>query len=569
MENNCSPLPSELLSGYEPLECLSHSAQAETFLVKDKENSILLVAKLYEKASFSVDTGERIFLARLNHPAIPKLIDSIETPDSVCIIREYVKGTPLNKADIPFDIQKTRDIGIQLCDVLTYLHNQSPSIIHRDIKPQNIILDNEGRVHLIDFGISRHFNDTTQNDTVYIGTKGYAPPEQYGFKQTDARTDIYSLGVLLNFLLTGKTELDERTAPQKRAMHRVLRKCTAFAPENRYQTASAVKKAFLGMGNYRVTRIATAIAIFLFLILTIGITANQLTTIPPTESQAIVFQEPLIERAVRTVLELDDNTAITEHDLLRVNQLYISGNRVYASKNAFLDDLWGNRQSTTVYTYPLIETLDDLIMMPNIKYFLVANQRIRSIEPISHLSHLVEFSFHNTPVSDLSPLRFLQSLEDVHMDRMPVRDLSPLLDLPRLNELGLHDLLVTDPTPLREITSVRSLYITNERAKMYRNLPDVPLSKLNLYTSDFDSFNWIEQYETSLQYLTLHNTRLTSLAGIERFANLEYIEIINSLFDDLTPLLSLPRLQTVMIDASMLASAESIKDMAGFEIILN
>src|SRR5207245_3375579 len=94
------------------------------------------------------------------------------------------------------------DIGIQLCTVLDYLHTREPSIIFRDLKPANIMRTANGHLYLIDFGIARHFKPGQSRDTMALGSPGYAAPEQYGRAQTTPRADLYSLGVMLQQLLT-------------------------------------------------------------------------------------------------------------------------------------------------------------------------------------------------------------------------------------------------------------------------------------------------------------------------------------------------------------------------------
>ena len=94
--------------------------------------------------------------------------------------------------------------AIQLCDILDYLHSQHPQIIFRDLKPANIIIDAAGRVFLIDFGIARHFKPHQSSDTIVIGTPGYVDPEISQLKQTNPRSDLYSLGATLHHCLTGQ-----------------------------------------------------------------------------------------------------------------------------------------------------------------------------------------------------------------------------------------------------------------------------------------------------------------------------------------------------------------------------
>jgi len=227
---------------YEAIEYLRSGKQSVAFVIKNRSSGVYLLAKFFAKMS-AVDSGEISILSNLDNPAIPKLVEILETEDTVCIVREYVIGASLDKRSVSMDETLVIDIGIQLCDILTYLHNLTPPVIHRDIKPQNVILDDELKVHLIDFGISRKYSSYALKDTMQFGTEGFMPPEQYGFQQTDCRADIYSLGILLCWLLTGKTDTDILTEPINQNLINVIKKCTAFAPENRYPSVNFVQEA--------------------------------------------------------------------------------------------------------------------------------------------------------------------------------------------------------------------------------------------------------------------------------------------------------------------------------------
>ncbi len=103
-------------------------------------------------------------------------------------------------------------------------------MIHRDIKPQNIIMDKTGRIKLIDFGISRVFQESAKNDTVYFGTKEFSPPEQYGFSQTDNRSDIFSFGVVLCWLLTGEANIEKAPAASEQVSEADCKKVHLLCP---------------------------------------------------------------------------------------------------------------------------------------------------------------------------------------------------------------------------------------------------------------------------------------------------------------------------------------------------
>jgi hypothetical protein len=138
----------------------------------------------------------------------------------------------------------------ELCQLLAYIHSQTPPVIHRDIKPQNIIMRRDGSLGLTDFGIARIFKEGSDSDTQNVGTFPYAPPEQYGYAQSSAQTDIYALGILLIYLATGSPDrqnLAERIKdPQFRAL---IERCIAFDPKDRFQSVEQVVKRIDSMGT--------------------------------------------------------------------------------------------------------------------------------------------------------------------------------------------------------------------------------------------------------------------------------------------------------------------------------
>lgn len=149
---------------------------------------------------------EATMLAHLSHRNLPKVTDNFEEGGRQYLVMELVDGQTLEdllkQRSQPFPVDQVVDWSEQLCDVLGYLHKQTPAIIFRDLKPANIMLDRQGVIKLIDFGIARHFKPGKQSDTMAFGSVGYAPPEQYGKQQTDARSDIYALAATLHQLLT-------------------------------------------------------------------------------------------------------------------------------------------------------------------------------------------------------------------------------------------------------------------------------------------------------------------------------------------------------------------------------
>lgn len=147
-------------------------------------------------------------LSLLDHPNIPKVTDYFSEGNKLYLVMEFVTGDTLQKKlerqGGPLPETEVRRWAEQLLDVLDYLHRQNPPIVFRDLKPGNIMIDGTGKIKLIDFGIVRFFQPGKTADTASIGTAGYAPPEQYGKGQTDARSDLYALGATLHHLLTDR-----------------------------------------------------------------------------------------------------------------------------------------------------------------------------------------------------------------------------------------------------------------------------------------------------------------------------------------------------------------------------
>ena len=152
---------------------------------------------------------EAQMLARLSHPGLTAVTDFFPEGENLYLVMDYVPGQTLQEMldgtpDGRLPQGQALNTVRQLCDVLEYLHRQSPPVIFRDLKPSNVMLTPEGQIKLIDFGIARFFKPAQSQDTVTLGTPGYAAPEQWGTAgQSDARSDIYGLGVLLLRLATG------------------------------------------------------------------------------------------------------------------------------------------------------------------------------------------------------------------------------------------------------------------------------------------------------------------------------------------------------------------------------
>ncbi|MBC2118978.1 serine/threonine-protein kinase [Listeria marthii] len=188
-------------------------------------------------------------LKNLSSKYLPKIEVMIPSGNQLIVYEEYINGknlADLMKTTTTFDADEVTRLMLMLSDALTELH--ANAIIHRDIKPSNIMISSDGVLKLIDFDASRVFEVGKNQDTVNLGTIGYAAPEQYGYSQTDARSDIYSIGVLMLELLLGKNTLPDKE--QATSLEKIAMQASAFDPEQRYQSIqdfrTAVKNDSLG-----------------------------------------------------------------------------------------------------------------------------------------------------------------------------------------------------------------------------------------------------------------------------------------------------------------------------------
>jgi serine/threonine protein kinase len=149
------------------------------------------------------------FLTKLQHPNLPLIYDTFNEGDRFYFVMDFIEGKTLldllrANGGQPLSIGQVVEYAIQLCDVLSHLHMQNPPVIFRDLKPTNVMIRGDGRLFLIDFGIARFFKEGKQQDTILLGSPGYAPPEQHGSGQTSPRSDIYALGATMHCCLTGR-----------------------------------------------------------------------------------------------------------------------------------------------------------------------------------------------------------------------------------------------------------------------------------------------------------------------------------------------------------------------------
>lgn len=241
---------------YQILKEIGRGGMSVVYLAMDTHlNKQWAVKEIRKKGSGKNDEivvnsllAEANMMKRLDHPALPRIVDIIDNGITIYVVMDYIEGESLDKVLNEFGAQPEDKViawAMQIADALSYLHAQKPPIIYRDMKPANVMLKPEGNIKIIDFGIAREYKELSLADTTVLGTKGYAPPEQYS-GQTDPRSDIFALGMTMHHLLTG---VDPRSgdayAPVRQwnpelseGIEAIIDKCVQPASENRYQNCA-------------------------------------------------------------------------------------------------------------------------------------------------------------------------------------------------------------------------------------------------------------------------------------------------------------------------------------------
>lgn len=261
------------------------------------------------------------------------------------------------------------------------LHGCDPPVIHRDLKPQNIVLTPEGNLFLIDLGTVRAYREGVSHDTEFIGTRETAAPEQYGYRQTDCRTDIYALGVIYLYLLTGSMELLNTKALSQVPddCRSIIEKCTRMEPKERYASACQLEEAVretMGIapksgGKKRLKRRRRMFLLSALALAALGILGNRYYQGKPYQ-----FHSELVEEAIGQMTEL---------------------------------------KRLTIYAYQH-DTLAPLLALTDLTALDLYGRRLQSVEGIENLSELCFLGINNTAVQDITPLASLEQLSWLGLD---------------------------------------------------------------------------------------------------------------------------------------------------------
>jgi len=235
-------IPAFLSEKYAVISCLKSGETKQIYVIEDTESGEKFILKSAEGEYADLLEKEYSVLERAQGVAkCPEPVLFKREDKAAYLVREYISGDTISDVveKQPMSEDKAFSVMKKLCAELEKLHSLEPPIILRDIKPENIVISGEECI-IIDFDAAREWRENASADTEYVGTRTTAAPEQFGYSQTDVRTDIYALGMLLAYMETGGYEISE--IPWKKS-DKIARKCTQFSPDERYKSVSAVCEA--------------------------------------------------------------------------------------------------------------------------------------------------------------------------------------------------------------------------------------------------------------------------------------------------------------------------------------
>lgn len=325
-----SDFGANLFERYQIVEMIHQSAQSCVYKIARISDGVFFTLKaLLNEDSIRFDIDH---IAYLSHEGMAHIVEYGESKHYTYVIKPFVEGTTLfeyvNRRG-PLSEKRVKDIAIQLSKVLEYIHLRDNPFVYRDLKPANIILTESGKVILIDVETMRTVSGAHGTDTFYVGTHGYASPEQYGFAQSDTRSDLYGLGATLYYLLTGTEpvlkkvgykNIHEINATVSRKMVQVVDKCMKFNPDERFSNILEFEKALTSRFTYRfrkTSRFALTMSTIALLLIAGNLIAYGYSLIDSNKSSSDSMKgyESLEDINLAQICKIDNGILVKEHDV--------------------------------------------------------------------------------------------------------------------------------------------------------------------------------------------------------------------------------------------------------------
>lgn len=519
-------LPAEMQNCWTVDELLKEGEDSCTVLVKETATGIFCVLKWGRKIQAEMLRNEMEILQKLTEmglTGIPKAYRIFEENGGVYFLREYIEGTPLSQMVMQKGGIQEREfckISLKICQAVENFQKLEDPMIHRDIKPENIVVTPTGETVFIDFGTMRSYKKDSQRDTFVVGTRETAAPEQYGYRQTDQRTDVYAIGQTMLYMVTESYELDQLSECKiSRKLKKIIEKACSFEPDKRYADAAELRKAIekcqednrkmvhkKAGAAVGLTAAGCILAVFLsntgiltditspksqVLAESMNVEQSQNTdAVADTENESVAtneqtamdkqttvnkqntgqtesvtFKESLIEAAVRKELNLSESDTITTEMLENVKQIRIVGTEILDDG----DNFWGignrveGKDSEFGSARGSITDLTDLTMMKNIENLALCNQEIEDISALENLP-LKELYLNKNKITDFSVLTGLTNLDLLCILENPAEDLSVLKKCSSITRLNIESMKLADIDFLGQM-NLNILYMNNAEIK--------------------------------------------------------------------------------------------------------
>lgn len=567
-------LPKRTAGEYEVVSCIQKQEEKQVLKLRNKKGEyfILKSAKGSAKELLKNEAG---MMEQLDFQFLPDFFWYEEEEDTGYLLREYIRGITLWDLVQDYGVlgqDKAVELMIAASDMVGELHHHNPPVICRDIKPQNLVLRPDGRLFLIDMGTARYYRPDADLDTVLAGTRATAAPEQFGFSQSDEKADIYGIGKVFCYLLTGGFSLgDEDKGRFSRAILSVILKCTRFSPDERYADVSELKKTLKSCRKSAVRRkriCAAHIGAFLLAAVVAAAVGGRNLWMQPDGNVPVEFTSPLLEEAVRQELGKTGEEAIYQEDLKDITQLLICGNRVFENfddHRQYYREHWidGEEQAApgTIRDIALISGME------NLRILVLDNQNIQDISALKGLP-LEKLSLCKNPIRDISVLKDCPGLRNLSLEETMVEDLAPLSSCHILESMDIGSTYVDRIEPLGQL-ELHTLQMVDTPVKDYSPLQGIPLTsivlsgispedyamigsmsqieELTIYGSGITSLSDISGL-VNLQNLDLAANRVQTIEGIEAYPELRRLCVEDNPVNDISPLKSCPKLENLEIE---------------------
>lgn len=604
-------LPEDMQEHWTVYECLKESEDSSTFLVKETVTGILCVLKWgrNRQAEFlrnEMEIMEKMADRKLS--GIPKAYRIFEENGEVYLVREYIEGMSLAQMVLQkggISEAEICRISRKICQTAEQFQNPDEPMIHRDIKPENIVVTPGGEVVFIDFGTMRSYKKDGSRDTFVVGTRGTAAPEQYGYTQTDQRTDVYAIGQTMLYMVSESYEMNQLSeCAVSRRMKKIIEKACSFEPDKRYGDAAQLRRAVekcQANNRKKVYKKAGAVfgliaAGYILAIFSPDGTVIENKRIETAEQSAaeeqiqaeITFREELIEEAVRKELGLSKTDKITASMLENVRKLRIVGKEILDDEDTF----WGEghhvdgKDSSFGSVRGNITDLSDLAQMVNLEELALCNQKIEDISGLKELP-LKKLYLSKNMITDFSVLLNLIDLDTLCIMENPAENLSVIGECTGILRLNIQGMNLTDIDflknlsldyldmsnvevennifePLAEMKKLDTLCMCDVNEAAAETLSQMSTLKALFMWGDSTILENLKPLKGMTQLETLaFTTQISSLEGIEQFPSLNFLSVSFSLVKDLSPVTGAKNLQVIDISNADIENFEPLFGHSG------